>query len=61
MSALGPIEILFLLAPVIAVPLALRLTAAPAEATPALWAARRLQPYPTGPPPTLPMRSANRR
>jgi hypothetical protein len=45
MSALGPIEILFLLAPVAVVPLALRLTAIPADATPALWAARRLQPW----------------
>ena len=45
MSALGPIEILFLLAPVAVVPLALRLTAFPADATPALWAARRLQPW----------------
>jgi hypothetical protein len=44
MSALGPIEILFLLAPVAVVPLALRLTAAPADATRALGAARRLQP-----------------
>jgi len=44
MSALGPIEILFLLAPVVVVPLAMRLTAAPADATRALWAARRLQP-----------------
>jgi hypothetical protein len=45
MSALGPIEILFLLAPVAVVPLALRLTAAPADATRALEAARRLQPW----------------
>ena len=33
MSALGPIEILFLLAPLAAVPLAMRLTAVPTEAT----------------------------
>jgi hypothetical protein len=45
MSALGPIEILFLLAPVVVVPLAMRLTAVPAHATAALWAARRLQPW----------------
>jgi len=45
MSALGPIEILFLLAPVVVAPLAMRLTAAPADATPALWAARRIQPW----------------
>lgn len=45
MSALGPIEILFLLAPVAVVPLAMRLSASPADATPALWAARRLQPW----------------
>jgi hypothetical protein len=45
MSALGPIEILFLLAPVAVVPLAMRLSAGPADATPALWAARRLQPW----------------
>jgi hypothetical protein len=44
MSALGPTEILFLLAPVAVVPLAMRLTAAPTEATRALWTARRLQP-----------------
>jgi hypothetical protein len=44
MSALGPIEILFLLAPVVVVPLAMRLSARPADTTPALWAARRLQP-----------------
>jgi hypothetical protein len=45
MSALGPIEILFLLAPVAVVPLAMRLTAVLVETTPALWAARRLQPW----------------
>jgi hypothetical protein len=45
MSALGPIEILFLLAPVVVVPLAMRLSASPADTTPALWAARRLQPW----------------
>lgn len=45
MSALGPIEILFLLAPVAVIPLAMRLTAIPPDATPALWAARRLQPW----------------
>ena len=45
MSALGPIEILFLLAPVVVVPLAMRLTDVPADATPALWTARRLQPW----------------
>jgi hypothetical protein len=45
MSALGPIEILFLLAPVVVVPLAMGLTALPADATPALWTARRLQPW----------------
>jgi YndJ-like protein len=45
MSALGPIEILFLLAPLAVVPLAMRLTAVPTEATTALWMARRLQPW----------------
>jgi hypothetical protein len=45
MNALGPIEILFLLAPVAVVPLAMRLTAAPEDTTPARWAARRLQPW----------------
>jgi len=45
MNALGPIEILFLLAPLAVVPLAMRLTAAPEDATPALTAARRLQPW----------------
>jgi hypothetical protein len=44
MNALGPIEILFLLAPVAVVPLAMRLTSAPEDATRALWAARRVQP-----------------
>jgi YndJ-like protein len=44
MHALGPIEILFLLAPLAVVPLALRLTAAAEDATPALSLARRLQP-----------------
>ena len=45
MNALGPIEILFLLAPLAVVPLAMRLTAAPEDATPALSLARRLQPW----------------
>lgn len=46
MSALGPMEILFLLAPLAVVPLALRLAARPGEAaTRALAAARRLQPW----------------
>src|SRR5688500_12417391 len=45
MSALGPIEILFLLAPLAVVPLAMRLSAVPTEATAALWMARRLQPW----------------
>ena len=44
MSALGPIELLFLLAPLVVVPLARRLIAAAGEATAALSAARRLQP-----------------
>jgi len=45
MNALGPIEILFLLAPLAVVPLAIRLTAAPDDGTPALSLARRLQPW----------------
>jgi YndJ-like protein len=45
MNALGPIEILFLLAPVAVVPLAMRLSAAPKDATPPRSAARRLQPW----------------
>jgi hypothetical protein len=45
MSALGPIEFLFLLGPLIVVPLALRLAAPAAEVTRALWTARRLQPW----------------
>src|SRR5260221_10498184 len=45
MNALGPIEILFLLAPLAVVPLAMRLTAAPEDATSALSLARRLQPW----------------
>jgi hypothetical protein len=44
MNALGPIEILFLLASLAVVPLAMRLTAAPEDATPARSVARRLQP-----------------
>jgi hypothetical protein len=45
MGALGPMEILFLLAPLAVVPLGLRLAARPQDATRALWAARRLQPW----------------
>lgn len=45
LSALGPIEVLFLLGALVVVPVALRLVAGAEQATPWLRAARRLQPW----------------